>query len=62
KRKREEEGKRKRYEARVVRKAKREGRPEDYYLNLGAEVPSVEKVKELKDMVDKDAAFDIWKK
>lgn len=46
-RKRDEEGKRKAYEARMVRKAKREGKDMEFYLRQGAVVPSAETVKEL---------------
>ena len=48
-RKRREEGKRKAYEARMIRKAKREGLSDlEYYLRIGANVPTVEIVKALK--------------
>lgn len=40
-----EEGKRKRYEGRMMRKAKREGRSDlEYYLRQGAAVPTVEEI------------------
>jgi tRNA-dihydrouridine synthase 1 len=60
-RKQKEEGKRKAYEARMKRKAKREGKPLEYYLDLGAAVPSVEKVKRLKK-VAREEALEEWKK
>jgi len=61
KRKREEEGKRKRYEGRMTRKAKREGLDPEHYLRMGAEVPSVEIIKQLKKL-PKDERLEIWKK
>ena len=61
KRKREEEGKRKRYEGRMTRKAKREGLDPEHYLRMGAEVPSVEIIKQLKKL-PKDERLVIWKK
>ncbi len=49
--KKREEGKRKRYEGRMIRKAKREGRSDlEYYLRQGASVPTVEEIKQLKQM------------
>lgn len=50
KRKREE-GKRKAFEERMMRKAKREGREAGHYLSVGAEVPSLEELAELRLMV-----------
>ena len=61
KRKREEEGKRKRYEGRMTRKAKREGLDPEHYLRMGAEVPSVEIINQLKKL-PKDERLVIWKK
>ena len=52
---------RKRFEERMIRKAKREGRGDDYYLKQGAEVPTAAAVAELKAM-GHDAAFGVWKK
>ena len=37
-----EEGKRKAFEERMARKAKREGKEAGYYLSIGADVPTVE--------------------
>ena len=60
--KRLEEGKRKRYEGRMIRKAKREGlRDLHHYLRMGAEVPSVETVKKLKK-APKEERLAVWKK
>ena len=41
---------RKRYEERMVRKAKREGREADWYLKAGSAVPTAEGLLELKSM------------
>lgn len=61
-RKRREEGKRKAYEARMVRKAKREGKKDlMHYLHVGAQVPSCETIAKLK-LVPRAEALDIWKK
>ena len=61
KRKREE-GKRKEYEARMVRKAKRENKNDlHFYLSQGSENPSIEKLTELKKL-PKEIGFEIWKK
>lgn len=51
---------RKRYEERMVRKAKREGRDADYYLKQGAEAPTAEDLKELRSMPPQ-AAWERWK-
>ncbi|CAB9521984.1 synthase [Seminavis robusta] len=53
-RKRHEEGKRKAFEARMIRKAKREGKLQDleYYLRRGATVPTQALVKQLRSMKD----------
>jgi tRNA-dihydrouridine synthase 1 len=60
-RKRREEGKRKDYESRMMRKAKREGKDLNFYLNVGAAVPSTETVKRLRAM-GRDEAMEAWKK
>jgi hypothetical protein len=52
--------KRKVYEGRMVRKAKREGLDLEHYLQLGAKTPSVEELKILKSMT-KDENFSLWK-
>lgn len=60
KRKREE-GKRKEFEARMIRKAKRENKEDlRFYLSKGAENPSTEKLLELKKL-PKEVGFEIWK-
>ena len=62
KRKRQEEGKRKAFEGRMTRKAKREGLDDlDHYLRIGAEVPTVEVIKRLK-MASKEERMEVWKK
>ena len=62
KKKREEEGKRKRYEGRMLRKAKREGLVDlEYYVRIGAEVPTVEIIQKLKQL-PKEERLVIWKK
>lgn len=55
-----EEGKRKEYEQRMIRKAKREGKPLDHYLLIGAEPPSIEFLKHLRTL-KKEEAFALWK-
>ena len=55
-----EEGKRKRYEDRLTRKAKREGLPLDFYLKIGAEAPSVETIEMLKAL-SKEQQLAMWK-
>jgi hypothetical protein len=60
--KQREEGKRKTFEARMVRKAKREGKSDlEYYLRQGAEVPTVETIKTLKPL-PKEEQMNVWKK
>ena len=60
-RKKFEEGKRRRFEERMVRKAKREGLSDlNYYLNQGNEPPTLEELDELR-RVDKEKRFEIWK-
>lgn len=59
--KKNEESKRKLFEERMIRKAKREGKKDLlFYVNQGAEVPSIEEIERLKKMT-KDDAFTIWK-
>jgi tRNA-dihydrouridine synthase 1 len=56
-----EEGKRKRYEERMTRKAKREGKEDlSFYLSQGAENPTVESLRILRSM-SKEDAFEVWK-
>ena len=60
KRKREE-GKRKEFEARMIRKAKREKKDDlHFYLTQGSENPTSEKLIELKKL-PKEIGFEIWK-
>mmetsp|Transcript_22120 Transcript_22120/g.33432 ORF Transcript_22120/g.33432 Transcript_22120/m.33432 type:complete len:577 (+) Transcript_22120:94-1824(+) len=61
-RKKFEEGKRKRFEARMLRKAKREGKNDpEFYLRIGAEVPSLETISRLKEL-SKERQLEAWKK
>jgi hypothetical protein len=54
-RKKREEGKRKAYEARMVRKAKREGLKDlEYYLRQGAKVPTAIFIDSIKNLSKKD--------
>jgi len=59
--KKREEGKRKAYEARMLRKAKREGKDSDYYLRQGADVPTVQFITRLKSK-PKTEQLILWKK
>jgi len=45
------QGKRKAYEERMARKAKREGKEPGFYLAVGADPPSVEELQQLRSMV-----------
>jgi len=61
KRKLREQGKRKAYEARMMRKAKREGKTDlEFYLRQGAQIPTDEEIKELKNLL-KDEQMQRWK-
>lgn len=62
-RKQYEEGKRMKYEARMRRKAKREGKLDDleFYLKLGANLPTVQEVETLKTMTCISQRLDMWK-
>ena len=61
-RKKREEGKRKAYEERMIRKAKREGKADlHYYLHIGAAVPTTDELEGLKRL-DKDTQLQAWKK
>lgn len=60
KQKKFEEGKRKRFEERMIRKAKREGKNLNFYLEKGAENPTVEELVELKLLPEKEK-FERWK-
>lgn len=60
-RKKIEEGKRKAYEARMIRKAKREKREDlEYYLRQGAAVPTCKTVEEMKSL-SKEDQLKMWK-
>jgi len=60
-RKKIEEGKRKAYEARMIRKAKREKREDlEYYLRQGAAIPTCKTVEEMKTL-SKEDQLKIWK-
>lgn len=59
-RKKREEGKRKQYEERMMRKAKREGKSLDHYLRVGIDPPTAEEVLQLKSM-DKNDSFARWR-
>jgi hypothetical protein len=59
-RRKREEGKRKDFEARMIRKAKRNGKEPDFYLKQGSENPTIDEIEELRAM-PRDKAFDIWK-
>lgn len=60
-RKRHEEGKRKAYEARMLRKAKREGKKDPmHYLNIGAELPSSQAITQMKCLA-RAQALEQWK-
>mmetsp|Transcript_9245 Transcript_9245/g.21924 ORF Transcript_9245/g.21924 Transcript_9245/m.21924 type:complete len:150 (-) Transcript_9245:718-1167(-) len=56
-----EEGKRKAYEARMVRKAKREKREDlEYYLRQGAAIPTLKTIEEMKTLSKQDQ-LKMWK-
>jgi tRNA-dihydrouridine synthase 1 len=62
-RKRIEEGKRKEFEARMIRKAKREGKTGsdlEYYLRVGTTVPTIETVSVLRSL-SKEEQLKLWK-
>lgn len=60
-RKRIEEGKRKKYEERMMRKAKREGKADlEYYLRKGTAVPTLDTVTKLKTL-SKEEQLQLWK-
>jgi tRNA-dihydrouridine synthase 1 len=62
-RKKRQEGKRKEFEARMRRKAKREGRFDDldYYLHQGATVPTTAFIQDLQKISDKSQILSMWK-
>ena len=56
-----EEGKRKRFEERMIRKAKREGLEDlHFYLNQGSDPPSLEEIEAMKKLSEEDR-FAVWK-
>jgi tRNA-dihydrouridine synthase len=60
-RKQFEEGKRKRFEARMIRKAKREGKEDiEFYLRQGAAVPTMKTMQYLKKL-SKEDQLKLWK-
>jgi tRNA-dihydrouridine synthase 1 len=60
-RKKIEEGKRKQFEERMMRKAKREGKTDiEHYLRVGAAVPTEETVYKLK-LLSKEEQLQLWK-
>jgi tRNA-dihydrouridine synthase 1 len=60
-RQRREEGKRKAFEERMIRKAKREGKEDlHHYLKIGAELPSVEQLKQYSTLSQSDL-LNVWK-
>lgn len=58
-RKRREEGKRREYEQRMIRKAKRMGKPRDFFVSQGTEMPSKETIRRLKNL-GKAEALGVW--
>jgi tRNA-dihydrouridine synthase 1 len=59
-----EESRRKEFEARMIRKAKREQKPLDYYLNQGAMTPTIQQIEEMKELIQqnqRDKVFQRWK-
>jgi len=61
-RKRNEEGKRKAYEARMIRKAKRERRADlEFYLRQGSKVPTASEIERLRKMCSKADQLTAWK-
>ena len=59
-RRKREEGKRKEFEKRMIRKAKREGKDLDFYLNIGSENPTAAEISELLKLPS-EQAFELWK-
>lgn len=60
-RKKREEGKRKAFEARMIRKAKREGKADlEHYLRIGAEVPTLATISKLRSL-QRDEQLRLWK-
>jgi tRNA-dihydrouridine synthase len=59
-RRKRDEGKRKAFEERMMRKAKREGKEPFFYLAKGSEAPTAEELAEYKKL-SKEEAFAMWK-
>mmetsp|Transcript_2554 Transcript_2554/g.3621 ORF Transcript_2554/g.3621 Transcript_2554/m.3621 type:complete len:707 (-) Transcript_2554:246-2366(-) len=61
-RRKREEGKRKAFEARMIRRAKREGlKDKEHYLRIGAVVPTIKEVTKLKELKSKAEQMIEWK-
>ena len=60
-RKKWEEGKRKRYEERMQRKAKREGKSLDYYIKEGLDPPLTTDIERIKSCDCEDKSLELWK-
>merc|ERR1711862_218383 len=61
--KKEQERNRKRFEERMVRKAKREGKSDvEYYIKQGLEyIPTVEDITDIKKLASKEEQVEMWK-
>jgi hypothetical protein len=60
--KKREEGKRKAFEGRMIRKAKREGLDDvEFYLRQGSKIPSMETIASLKNL-PREKQLDLWKR
>lgn len=55
-----QESRRKEFEKRMIRKAKREGKPLDYYLLVGAAIPTISELEDLRNLSYEDS-FRLWK-
>lgn len=61
-RKKREEGKRKSYEQRMMRKAKREGKTDlEFYLRQGAKIPTEEEIQCLMKLKSREEQMNKWK-
>lgn len=62
-RQRAQEGKRRAYEERMMRKAKREGKDLMHYLRIGADIPTLDDIKALKRILknSRQEALEAWK-
>lgn len=60
--KKREEGKRKAFEARMIRRAKREGLDDvEFYLRLGSKIPTMETIAAIKSL-SKEKQLELWKR